>query len=185
MKFAFYFFIIAQIFNFLGVSAETVIKDSSEFTSIEWEKVKKNKYKPIKKIIWKSYEGGENSFKKENKESFNFQRGKANGEEPSTWRNRILRFSLEEINMPDAGEHMGLYSIGAYDRLNPWLYGGVTLYGAASGQRGGFFTGGYTLGMERHLTDNWIFDAGGYVGAGGGRFRSTRRRVNDSPPYWP
>ena len=55
MKFAFYFFIIAQIFNFLGVSAEKVIKDSSEFNSIQWEKVKKNKYKPIKKIIWKSY----------------------------------------------------------------------------------------------------------------------------------
>ena len=70
--------------------------------------------------------------------------------------------------MPDAGENMGLYSIGAYDRFNPWLYGGITLYGAASGRRGGFFTGGYTLGVERKLTDNWIFDAGGYLGAGGG-----------------
>ena len=35
--------------------------------------------------------------------------------------------------MPDAGEYMGLYSIGAYDRLNPWLYGGITAYGAATG----------------------------------------------------
>ena len=168
MKFVFYFFIIARIFNFLGVSADKVKKDSSEFTSIQWEKVKKNKNKPIKNIIWKSYKGEQNYFKKENEEDFQLQRGKAAWEEPSTWRNRILRFSLEEINMPDAGEYMGLYSIGAYDRLNPWLYGGVTLYGAASGQRGGFFTGGYTLGVERHLTDNWIFDAGGYVGAGGG-----------------
>ena len=32
----------------------------------------------------------------------------------------------------------------------------------------GFFTGGYTLGVEHNLTDNWIIDAGGYVGAGGG-----------------
>ena len=42
-----------------------------------------------------------------------------------TWRNRILRFSFEEINMPDEGERMGLYGIGAYDRFNPWLYGGI------------------------------------------------------------
>ena len=47
--------------------------------------------------------------------------------------------------MPDAGEYMGLYSIGAYELFNPWLYGEITLYGAASGRRGGFFTGGYTL----------------------------------------
>ena len=70
--------------------------------------------------------------------------------------------------MPDAGELMVLYSIGAYDRLNSWLYGGITLYGAATGRRGGFFTGGYTVGLEHKLTDNWILDAGYYVGAGGG-----------------
>ena len=39
------FFIIAQIFNTLGVFAEKVIKDSLEFNSIKWEKVKKNKFK--------------------------------------------------------------------------------------------------------------------------------------------
>ena len=86
----------------------------------------------------------------------------------SGWRNRILRFSFEEIDMPDNGEKMGLYGIGAYERFNPWLYGGITAYGASTGQRGGFFTGGYTLGIESQLTDNWFFDAGGYVGAGGG-----------------
>ncbi len=85
-----------------------------------------------------------------------------------TWRNRILRFSFEEINMPDAGERLGLYGIGAYDLLNPWLYGGITAYGAASGSRGGFFTGGYTLGVESILSNNWILDAGVYAGAGGG-----------------
>ena len=34
---------------------------------------------------------------------------------PPTWRNRILRFSFEEIDMPDEGEYMGLYGIGAYE----------------------------------------------------------------------
>ncbi len=87
---------------------------------------------------------------------------------PPTWRNRILRFSFEEIDMPDAGEQMGLYGIGAYERFNPWLYGGITAYGAATGRRGGFFTGGYTLGMESKLTDKWNIDVGSYVGAGGG-----------------
>ena len=58
MKFAFYFFIIAQIFNFLSVFAEKVIKDSSEENSIQWERV--NKKKGLEKIIWKPYEGNEN-----------------------------------------------------------------------------------------------------------------------------
>jgi len=168
MKFVFYFFIIAQFLNFLGVFAEKVKDDSSEFNPIKWEKVREKEEKPLKKIIWKSYEDDKNYFEKtnlKNKSKNNFNKAQ---EESSTWRNRTLRFSFEEIDMPDAGEQMGLYSIGAYDQLNPWLYGGITLYGAATGRRGGFFTGGYTLGLERELFDNLIFDAGGYVGAGGG-----------------
>ena len=172
MKFAFYFFIIAQIFNFLGVFAEKVLKDSFEFKSIKWEKVKNN-YKPIEnqpleKIIWKSYKGDKNNFKNENGDAFKFSAKKNTSMDLPEWRKRILRFSFEEIEMPDAGEYMGLYGIGAYERFNPWLYGGITAYGAASGSRGGFFTGGYTLGVESQLTDNWILDVGGYVGAGGG-----------------
>ena len=70
--------------------------------------------------------------------------------------------------MPDEGEKMGLYGISAYEKFNSWLYGGITAYGAATGSRGGFFTGGYTLGMESKLTDKWNVDVGSYVGAGGG-----------------
>ncbi len=168
MKFVFYFFIIAQFLNFLGVFAEKVTKDSSEFIPLKWEKVSEKDENPFKKIFWKSYEDDKSYFKKtnlKNKSKKNLDKAR---EEVSTWRNRTLRFSFEEINMPDAGEQMGLYSLGAYEQINPWLYGGITLYGAATGQRGGFFTGGYTLGVERQLFDNLIFDAGGYVGAGGG-----------------
>ena len=168
MKFAFYFFIIAQIVNFLGVFAEKVTKDSSEFNPVRWEKVRENKEKPLKKIIWKSYKDDKSYFEKinlKNKSKKNLDKAQ---EDSPTWRNRTLRFSFEEIDMPDKGEQMGLYSIGAYDQLNPWLYGGITLYGAATGRRGGFFTGGYTLGMERQLFDNFILDTGGYLGAGGG-----------------
>ena len=168
MRLLFYFFIITQFSNFLGVYAEKFKKNSPTLNQIKWEKVQENKLKPLKKIIWKSYENDKSYF--ENKKFKN--KSKKNLEQtqmkPLNWRSRTLRFSFEEIDMPDAGENMGLYVIGAYDRLNSWLYGGITLYGAASGRRGGFFTGGYTLGVEHKLTDKWILDAGGYLGAGGG-----------------
>ena len=171
MRFIFYVFLISQLLNFLGVFAEKVKEDSSGTDNIIWEKVEENKSKPLKKIIWKFYKEDENYFKNENEENSSinqFVDGKKALRETQTWRNRTLRFSFEEIDMPDEGEHMGLYSIGAYNLLKPWMYGGITLFGAASGRRGGFFTGGYTLGIERKLTDNWSLDTGSYVGAGGG-----------------
>ena len=171
MKLIFYIFLFGQLFNSLGVFAEKVKEDSSEINHVIWEKVEENKSKPLNKIIWESYKPEENYFSNDNKEGFSDNQ--ASGDKSdwmgnSAWRNRTLRFSFEEIDMPDADEYMGLYSIGTYDRLNPWLYGGITLYGAATGRRGGFFTGGYTLGVESQLIDNWIFDSGVYVGAGGG-----------------
>jgi len=171
MKSIFYILLFSQLLNFLGVFAEKVKEDSSGMNSVIWEKVEGNKSKPLKRIIWKSYKRDENYFENENKEGFSVNQvsgAKSTSIESPAWRNRTLRFSFEEIEMPDVGEYMGLYSIGAYDRLNSWLYGGITLYGAATGRRGGFFTGGYTLGLESKLTDNWILDAGAYVGAGGG-----------------
>ncbi len=171
MRLVFYIFIFSQFFHFLSIFAEKVKEDSSGMNSVIWEKVEENKSKPSKKIIWKSYKRDENYFKNENKEGFSVNQvsgAKSTSIESPAWRNRTLRFSFEEIEMPDVGEYMGLYSIGAYDQLNSWLYGGITLYGAATGRRGGFFTGGYTLGLESKLTDNWILDAGAYMGAGGG-----------------
>ena len=171
MKLIFYLFLFSQLLNFLGVFAEKVKESSSGINPAYWEKVRENKSKPLKKVIWKSYKGDENYFKNENKEGFSInqvQEIESTAMESSIWRNRTLRFSFEEIDMPDAGEFMGLYSMGAYEQLNSWLYGGITLYGAATGRRGGFFTGGYTLGLERQLFDKFIFDAGAYVGAGGG-----------------
>ena len=193
MRLVFYIFIFAQFSNFLSVFAEKIKNDSSKFNSIKWEKIRENEVKPLKKIIWKSYQEDESYFKnkdleqnsekntEENTDNYFFNNQKEKkifiNEQKTTkelldiqplWRNRILRVSFEEIDMPDEGEQMGLYGIGAYERFNPWLYGGITAYGAATGRRGGFFTGGYTLGMQSKLTDNWILDVGGYAGAGGG-----------------
>ena len=64
MKFVFYFFIIAQFLNFLGVFAEKVKEDSSEFNPIKWEKVREIEEKPLKKIIWKSYNEDKSYFEK-------------------------------------------------------------------------------------------------------------------------
>ncbi len=158
MRFFFYIFLISQLLNFLDVFAQKIKEETTQLNSVKWEKLE-NKSKPLKKIIWRSYNNDESYFEDQILE---------NKIKPSIWRNRTLRFSFEEIDMPAAGEQMGLYSIGAYDRFNPWLYGGITLYGAATGRRGGFFTGGYTLGLESELIDNFFLDAGYYVGAGGG-----------------
>ena len=171
MRLFLYVFLICQLLNFLDVFAQKVKEDQTQSNSVKWEKLEEET-KPIKKIIWRSYNNDESYFQDEILE---------NKMKPATWSNRTLRFTYEEIDMPDSGEYMGLYSIGAYDRLNPWLYGGITLYGAASGRRGGFFTGGYTLGVDRQLIDNWIFDSGVYLGAGGRWFCGARGRINDTP----
>ncbi|MDC2975788.1 hypothetical protein OA065_01900 [Prochlorococcus sp. AH-736-D23] len=158
MRVFFFIFLISQILNFLDVFAQKEKEDSFLLNKVKWEKLE-NKSKQIKKIIWKSSNNDESNLKDQIIE---------NKIKPPIWSNRILRFSFEEIDMPVSGEQMGLYSIGAYDKLNHWLYGGITLYGAATGSRGGFFTGGYTLGLESELIDNFMLDAGYYIGAGGG-----------------
>ena len=91
MKLIFYIFLFSQLLNFLGVFAEKLKEDSSVKNSVNWEKVEENKSKPLKNIIWKSYKGDENYFKKENKEGFSinqFSGTKSAVMDPSIWRNR-------------------------------------------------------------------------------------------------
>ncbi|MFH1709370.1 MAG: hypothetical protein ABIF71_15840 [Planctomycetota bacterium] len=78
-----------------------------------------------------------------------------------------LVFTLETIALPDA-ERMTLlgvnYRIFADDR---WYYG-PSVYGALLGERGGFFTGGFTAGMRAMLGAEMWFDMGLFAGGGGG-----------------
>ncbi len=60
MRFIFYLFICSQILNFLDAFAEQIKSNSPEFNSIKWEKIKNNKSKKLKKIIWKSYKNNIN-----------------------------------------------------------------------------------------------------------------------------
>lgn len=62
MKIFFFLFLISQLSNFIGVFAEKVREDSSGLNTINWEKIEKNKSKPFKKIIWKSYKNDESYF---------------------------------------------------------------------------------------------------------------------------
>ena len=68
MRLVFYIFIFAQFSNFLSVFAEKIKNDSSKFNSIKWEKIRENEVKPLKKIIWKSYQEDESYFKNKNSE---------------------------------------------------------------------------------------------------------------------
>ncbi len=69
MRLVIYIFIFSQLLNFLSVFAEKIKKESSELNSIKWEKVEEVKSKPLKKIIWKSYNDDESYFQNENEES--------------------------------------------------------------------------------------------------------------------
>ena len=115
VKLIFYVFLFSQLLNYLGVFAEKLKESSYGTNPVNWEKVEEKKSKPLKQIIWKSYKSDKNYFKNENKEGFSinqFSDTKSAEMETSFWRNRMLRFSFEEIDMPEAGEIMGLFSIG-------------------------------------------------------------------------
>ena len=72
MRLTLYIFLIIQIFNFLGVFAEKTKEDSSQLNSVKWEKVEE-KTKPLKKIIWRSYNNDESYFEDDILENKNNQ----------------------------------------------------------------------------------------------------------------
>jgi hypothetical protein len=85
------------------------------------------------------------------------------------------RFSYEDIPV-SSSEDMGTvgvhYDTKPFDNL-PDIYLGFGGYGAMSGDRGGFFTGGATLGVHSFLdvlnmANDYAFDMGFFAGGGGG-----------------
>ena len=61
MRLFIYIFLVSQILNFLNVFAQKTQENSSQSNSVKWEKVEE-KSKPLKKIIWKSYNNDESYF---------------------------------------------------------------------------------------------------------------------------
>ena len=63
-------------------------------------------------------------------------------------------------NMGFSGIHYNLH-------LNDWGYAGLGIYGAVSGNKGGFFTLGFNAGIKKYYK-NFYLDTGFHFGGGGG-----------------
>lgn len=78
-----------------------------------------------------------------------------------------LHLNYEQLDIsPD--EKLGLlgaHYLVAFD--NDWYFG-PSVFSAMDGERGGFFTGGFTAGTRRRIAKSWYWDSGLFVGAGGG-----------------
>lgn len=77
-----------------------------------------------------------------------------------------LRLTYENVKISST-ENMGLGGLNYLVNISPSFYAGLSAYGAVAGQRGGFFTGGMTLGAGKRLDQN-LFDVGMFIGGGGG-----------------
>ena len=73
------------------------------------------------------------------------------------------------IGMPNNEVNMGITGIHYNIELSKWgAYGGLGIYGAVSGIRGGFFTLGVNLGVKKYFSDQVFTDIGFNLGGGGG-----------------
>jgi len=75
--------------------------------------------------------------------------------------------TFERVSLPDE-ETMGLLGAGVGVRVFEDWFAGLAAYGAATGRRGGFFTGGLALNWRPPVGESLLLDAGVFVGGGGG-----------------
>lgn len=96
-------------------------------------------------------------------------RAVADVERPAALRSKpaLLRATYEVLDM-GASETMGLGGVHYLVNLHPDWYVGASGFGALGGERGGFFTGGFTVGTGRRIASKWLLDGGLFVGGGGG-----------------
>jgi hypothetical protein len=80
------------------------------------------------------------------------------------------KLSYEELPI-SSKEKMGIvgfnYNLYPFSSL-PYLYTGLSIYSAAVGKEGGFFTLGYNAGVNYPLLGNTNLNAGFFLGGGGG-----------------
>jgi len=78
----------------------------------------------------------------------------------------LYQFSLENIALSDS-ERLGLLGTNYLLEKNNG-YVGLGVYGAVTGDRGGFFTGGLHIGKSFPLFSGYFLDGNAFVGGGGG-----------------
>lgn len=79
-----------------------------------------------------------------------------------------FRTSFEEMTLP-ANEKMGIQGFTLLYGVNDYLSLGPALYGALTGQRGGFITLGLAADVSADISETLAWNAGVFVGGGGGR----------------
>jgi len=75
-------------------------------------------------------------------------------------------FRVSYQNLKFLNEDMGLVETSYLFNFN-YIYTGISVYSAVTGKRGGFFTGGVTLGAKYPISSFYI-DGGMFIGGGGG-----------------
>ncbi len=78
-----------------------------------------------------------------------------------------LVFSFDQIEVVE-NEKMGLLGGSYLFPMGAGFYTGLGVYGAVTGDRGGFFTGGLQLTWDKALTQEYFFSAQLFGGGGGG-----------------
>ena len=91
-----------------------------------------------------------------------------------------VRFNFIPVGMPreidsNLKPTMGLLGVHYQIPINNWLYGGVGMHAAITGDQGGLFTLGAELGISKKIIRKWFLDANVHFGGGGGY----RYLVND------
>ena len=69
---------------------------------------------------------------------------------------------------PNLKSTMGMMGLHYRVPINNWLYGGIGMYAAITGDQGGLFTLGAELGVHKKIYNNFYFDANFHFGGGGG-----------------
>lgn len=80
-----------------------------------------------------------------------------------------IRFSYDQIKMPDHMKSLGLAGIHGLIDFNQYLYGGLGVYGAVKGQSGGLFALSLDGGLQYPIIQPLWINLGANIGGGGGR----------------
>jgi hypothetical protein len=80
----------------------------------------------------------------------------------------FAKLDFLSLDLPADDPNMGFTGIHYNLMINNWSYAGLGIYGAVSGNKGGFFTLGINAGIKKYFSNNLYIDTGFHFGGGGG-----------------